>query len=193
MNEAVWLFDGECRRRESLLRQKDFDAYCLFCMSGSEVRLAQEINCLNPECLAMPFLRMMHRSRNGERYLVQDVLLKGYVFLFVPEQSDIALLRKGETCFRVLERKRGGGLLIGDDRRYANWVLERGGILEVSQAARINDRVKIVSGPLLDLEGYITAFSKKNRNCRVLFEIMGRQLDVWLPFDWVESAESISL
>ena len=117
---------------------------------------------------------------------MQDVLLKGYVFLLVPKGYDIASLQAGETAFRVLERARGGGLLMGDDRRYAEWILAQGGILDVSKAVRINDKVKIISGPLLDLQGSIAECSKRNRNCRVQFDMLGRRLDVWLPFEWVE-------
>lgn len=183
-----WVFDDRCRESERRLRETGFDAYCLFCMTNSEITLAHELNRLNEDCLAFPLLRMKRAGGSGAQKLVQDVLLKGYVFIFVPAGKDVAELHRGETAFRILERKEGGGLLTGEDREYAEWALSQKGILDVSEAVQINDRVKIISGPLFELNGRITGFSKRKRNYRVQFEMMGSSIDTWLPYELVEPA-----
>lgn len=186
-----WIYGDECVRRELRLRAEGCDAYCLFCMTDSEIQLAHELNRLNEECIALPFLRMKRRSAGGKHRLTQDVLLKGYIFIFVPKGYNLTLLKRGETSFRVLEREADGGLLTGEDRRYAQWALSQRGVLDVSQAVKVKDWVKIISGPLLDLEGRITGLSKRNQNYRVEFEMMGRKVDVWLPYELVEPAGEI--
>jgi len=187
--DMQWVYDESCRLRVDRLKASGCDAYCLFGMTGQEAYLARELNHLNEDCLAIPFLRVKRSSSNGRQELVQEALLKGYVFLFTPTGFDTALLRRGESAFRVLERREGGGLLEGEDRRYAEWALSYGGVLEVSEAVQIDDCVRIISGPLLDLQGSVTGFSRRNKNCRVQFEIMGRTLDMWLPYELLEPAE----
>lgn len=184
--QKLWIFDTAYQTRAARLRSEGFDAYCLFSLSENEVSLAYKLMRLNTLCVAMPFLRMMHKSVNGKKSLVQDVLLKGYVFVYVPSNFEIEMIKSGEIPFKVLVRVESGGRLNGDDRRYAEWVLEQGGMLDVSKAIRLNDKVKIVSGPLLGLQGSITETSKKNRNCKVQFSMMGRDLKLWLPFEWMD-------
>jgi len=185
MENSGWNFDQSLQQKRSALQLAEYDVYCLFCLSGSEIRLANELNQVNCNFLALPLLRTMHKSKNGVRSLVQDVLLKGYVFLFVPAGTDISTLKAAKTAFRVLERENGRGLLSGSDRQYAKWVFSQGGLLDVSKAVNLGGKVKIIEGPLLDLAGNIKEYSKKNRNCHVQIEIVGKQLSVWLPFDWV--------
>lgn len=182
----TWMYDNELRQREQELRKAEFDVYCLFSPSEGEIRVASELNRMNPECIALPFLRMKHAGAAKGSILVQEALFKGYVFIFVPAGFELTRLRRSGIPFRVLDRKENGGLLQGEDRQYAEWILSQGGILAVSSAIQINDRVKIVSGPLLDLEGCIVAFSKKNKNYRVEFEMMGHKVNTWLPFEYIE-------
>lgn len=183
-----WVYDDTLRARERCLYKTGFDVYCLFSITNGEIRIANELNRLNTSCIALPFLRMMRKKENGKRSLVQAPLLGGYIFLFVPVDFDMASLQKGEQPFRVLERKQGGGKLEGEDRKYAEWALGQGGILDVSQAVQIDDKVRIISGPLLDLQGCITGFSKNSKNYQVEFEMMGRMVHVWLPYELIEPA-----
>ncbi|MDO4541158.1 MAG: hypothetical protein Q4B48_08750 [Syntrophomonadaceae bacterium] len=187
-SENFWIYDDVFRQREARLREAGFDCYCLFSMTYREIKIAQEVNSLNEECLAMPFLRVKRGCRDGKAVLAQDVLLQGYVFIFVPKGKDMGTLHRGETPWRILERKEGGGLLLGQDREYAEWVLDSGGILDVSQAIEINDQIQIISGPLLRLRGCVIGISRRKKNYHVQFEMMGQSVAVWLPYELVEPA-----
>lgn len=187
-NGVFWIYDEELRLRENKLRETGFDVYCLFSMTGNEIRLAHELNYLNGDCIALPFLRMKRERAAQKSVLVQEALFKGYVFIFVPGGYELSALQRGEKVFRVLDRKENGGLLADKDREYAEWILAQGGILDVSSAIQINDRVRIISGPLLDLEGCIIGFSKRNKNYRIEFEMMGHKVNTWLPYELIEPA-----
>ena len=183
-----WEYGEELKKRERLLRTAGFDAYCLFSMTGSETQLARELNYLNEECIAMPFLRVKRTREAGKGILVQEPLLQGYVFIFVPSEGDVSMLRRGEVAYRILGRNENEGALTGEDLEYAKWVLKQQGILDISKAIEVNDRVKIISGPLLDLQGSIIGFSKRKQNYHVQFEMMGHEVDVWLPYELIEPA-----
>lgn len=184
----MWIYDDDLKQRERRLRETEFDAYCLFSTSDREIRLAGELNRLNKGCVAVPFLRMKRAGASKNSILVQEALLKGYVFIFVPTGFPLNDLQRGEMLFRILDRKENGGLLVGEDRRYAEWILAQGGILAVSNAIQIDDRVRIISGPLLDLQGQIIGFSRKNKKYKVEFEMMGHRVNTWLPFEYMEPA-----
>ncbi len=182
-----WEYGESLAFRAKQLRESGFDAYCLFSLSGSEVRMAQELNRLNEACIALPFLRSKRAGTAKKSFFVQEVLLPGYVFVFAPKDYPIGALRAGEFSYRVLDRKENGGLLGEEDRKYAEWVLSQGGILSVSQAIKVNDRVTVVSGPLLALQGFVTAYAKSSQKFKVKFQMMGRDIEVWLPFELIRS------
>lgn len=182
-----WDFNEELALRRKRLIKTGYDAYCLFGLSGNEIKLANELNRLYEDCLALPFMRMVHKSRNGEKFMEQDAILKGYVFLYLPCETEIASIKIINCAFRILKREDERTALSGVDRHYAEWILSLGGLIGLSKALRIGENVKIIEGPLLDVEGSIVKYSKKNRNCLVEINIVGRQLSIWLPFDWVRS------
>ena len=72
------------------------------------------------------------------------------------------------------------------DLEYAKWVLDVEGMLSVSEAIKIDGKVKIIAGALKKLEGNIVEYSKKNRNCCVEIDFLGQKTRTWLPFDWVD-------
>ncbi len=182
-----WDFNEELTKRRERLIQTGYDVYCLFGLSGDEVKLANELNRFYEDCLALPFMRMVHKSRDGEKFMEQDAILKGYVFLYIPCGIEIASIKIVNCAFRILKHDGEKTALSEMDRHYAEWILSLGGLIGLSKALRIGEHVKIIEGPLLDVEGSIVKYSKKNRNCRVEINIVGQQLSVWLPFDWVRS------
>lgn len=187
----LWKFTPELANRRDKLVRKGYMVFCLFCKTGREITLAEELNRTYPDYLALPFVRAMHRSRLGVRFLEQDILLAGYIFLYLPESNEDSIMLAAKTGFRILGDIDGLKALKGANRDYAAWVLSYGGIIGVSKALRVGSRVKIVDGPLLHIEGYIAEYSKKNRNCRVQIDVEGKELKAWLPFEWVEAKDEI--
>ena len=182
-----WVFDSELENRRLSLEESGFDSYCLQTMAGNEIDLAREMNILHPFVLAMPFVKFMHKSKNGVKSTVQSVLLPGYVFLFLPKGESVWKIKRGGVSFRFVENMDKGNLVLkGSDKRYALWVFNSGGILGMSKAIKVNGRVKVVGGPLYNMVGNIKEYSEKNRNCRIEISFFNRIISMWLPFQWVE-------
>ncbi len=187
MESEKWCFTEQLSRLREQINTSGYDVYCLHCITGREVAAAQELNREHPNIITLPFLRLMHKSRNGVRELTQDTLLKGYVFVYTAKGTDISGTEKCRYVYKILGKREDERTLVGTDLKYAQWVLSLGGVVGLSKALKINEKVKIIEGPLLDYEGSIKEYSKKNRNCRVEIDVVGQQLSAWLPFDWVES------
>lgn len=183
----MWNFGDDLKQRKLSLLASGYDAYCLFTLTGQEEKLSCEINEEYTYALATPIMKMAHRSRMGEKFDVQEVFLTGYVFLYLPKDEDVKYIRtKRDYYFKVLSRKNDDGKLYGNDLNYANWILNVEGVLSVSEAIKIDGKVKIVNGPLKQLEGSIVEYSKKNRNCCIEVDFMSQKVRAWLPFDWID-------
>ncbi len=163
-----------------------FDSYVLFTLSNSEVDLAKELNEEYEDVYALVLKRMIHRSSNGKKWDEESVLMKGYVFIYVPVDFDVRTIKSNLNPFRILKRKIDDGKLYGEDYKYSKWVLMQDGLIGVSKAVRINEKVKIISGPLTDLEGYIVKYDPRNRNCCVEINFMNQSIRTWLPFEYTD-------
>lgn len=166
--------------------ENGFDSYVFFTLSNKEVDLAEELNGKYDDLYALVLKRMMHRSDHGKKWDEESVLIKGYVFIYVPKGYDIRYIRSDNNPYRILKWQLELGKLFGDDYRYSEWVLEQDGLIGVSKAIKVNEMVKIVDGPLADFEGYIVKYSKRNRNCLVEVNFMNQTIRTWLPFEWTD-------
>lgn len=187
----LWQFDDELKRRKLDLVTNGYDAYCLFTLQGLELNIAEELNNNYDYCIATPLTKMSHRSRKGQKYDVQEVMLGGYIFLYLEKGRDVYKIRSAKNYFKILSRKNDDGKLYGSDLEYAKWVLDVEGALSVSEAIKLNGKVQIVNGPLKNLEGQIVEYSTRNRNCCIEIDLLGQKIRTWLPFDWVDTDNSV--
>ena len=166
-------------------------AYCIFCRSGMEEKVAANLMRQHDDLLAMPVYQEKHQSKGGVKSLVREVMLPGYVFLYsqAPQNNDRGLIRGAPNALKVLSDADGAAELYGANLEYARWVLHYSGLITCSKAIRLGSRVQITEGPLKDYEGCIREISKKNRNGKVEIPFMGQTIRVWLPFEWVEETK----
>ena len=90
------------------------------------------------------------------------------------------------STFKILNPKNDDGKLVGYDLKYDLRMLQAGGIVDMSKAIKENDRVKIVSGPLKEVEAKIIKMDPRNRNAKVVVDFMGRSTEIWLPFEYMD-------
>ena len=197
MKKKEWVFTNDLEDRRTYLVEVGYKCYCLQTMGGNEISLAEEVNITHKEALALPFLRITHKSIMGIKSTYQKVLLPGYVFLFLLYLTYYLFLHfnlyffmyfSAFSRFILTNMDDGSFALSGGDKVYAEWVFNNGGIIGMSKAIRINKTVKIISGPLFNMVGKIKEYSKKNRNCRIEITLFNRLISMWLPFQWVTEA-----
>ena len=188
MMKAEWEFSEELEDRRTNLVVKGYDSYCLQTMGGKEIELAKEINILyrDKEALALPFLRITHKSKNGVKSTFQKIMLPGYVFLYLPKESIPFEIQPGGISFQFVRNvDKNDFLLRRSDEKYAQWIFNSGGIIGMSKAIKVNGKVRVISGPLYNMVGNIKEYSKKNRNCRIEITLFNRVISMWLPFQWL--------
>lgn len=179
-------FTEDLSLRRDFLNKNGMDVYCLYVLYGLEVLIANKFNQKFPDLLSLPILKYQHKSVNGVKTVIQKPMLSNYVFLYLPKDMNVYDLKIDGSTFKILNPKNDDGKLVGYDLKYALRMLQAGGIVDMSKAIKENDRVKIVSGPLKEVEAKIIKMDPRNRNAKVVVDFMGRSTEIWLPFEYMD-------
>ena len=165
-------------------QEQDTAFGCAFCITGKEHALAELINRFSPGVRAIVARKENFHSEHGVKTRVEKIILPGYVFFRAPKEGDPDIPR--DHLIRVLTLDDGDWRLAGDDERFAEWLFQYGGLLGFSKAYREGDRIKIVDGPLKDMEGQIQRVDKRGHSGQVALEFNGHVTMVWLGFDLID-------
>ena len=158
---------------------------CVFCYSTREKTVARALEEQFPEVKATTASQIKHKSEQGRKYTVEHILLPGYVF-FRSQAELPANPFHMHNIIRLLKNSEGSWQLMGRDEQFARFVFEYDGVIGLSQARKAGDKVKILSGPLKELEGYIIKVDRRARNGQVEFRFDDRVWKVWLAFELME-------
>ena len=149
-------------------------AYCIFCKTGSENYVKQQVNKIDNAIEAIVPVRVLWEKCKGKWETRERLLLPGYVFLYyegdLPDDTLRVLIRQ----YRLLEYDTGKKELWGYDYNYAMWIYSHNGIIEVSRARFEGDMVKVIDGPLADGIGKIIKLDRHKRRAWVEFEFAGK-------------------
>ena len=158
---------------------------CLFCRTGYEkkllsiLRVIDGFNPLLPEKIA--------RRRTGGQFVEETVILfPGYIFFQANGGFDIHSLSEYSDVIRVLTNSCGEWPLQGADKEFAQWLFQNDGCFGLSQAFYVGDRIRIISGPLKDLEGQIKKVNRRFQSGLVVLRFGARDMNVWLNFSIVK-------
>lgn len=168
------------------LAQRATACGCLFCITGKECLVAARVQALYPQIHAVAVRKEKHLTREGRKLRTEAVLLPSYVFFEAPEDTDVSPLAELQDVIRILTMDAGLWQLQGEDERFARWLLGYDGLLSFSQAHREGDQIRILRGPLKDMEGRIVRVDKRGRSGQVALNFNGREIVVWLGFELVE-------
>ena len=162
---------------------------CVFCITGKEQALAEQIQSLCPSVSAITMRRMKYRTYKGSKYREEAVVLPGYVFFSAPTEIKPSDCFPKQDIIRILTSEKWHWQLMGEDEEFARWLFTYDGLLDFSKAYREGERIRILSGPLKDLEGKITRIDKRGCSGQVILNFNGRSIPVWLGFEMVSPIE----
>lgn len=163
------------------------EAYgCLFCLTGREEQVAARIRDGNPAYRAVTLRKMRYRTSHGQHTSEVVQLLPSYVFLKAPMEADPFRELPKNDVIRILTMGDGEWRLRDGDKRFAQWVFRYDGLLDFSKAYREGERIRIVSGPLKDMEGKIQRVDKRGRSGQVILEFNGKTIPIWLCFELID-------
>lgn len=160
---------------------------CVFCITGKEALVAEQIEAACPGVRALTARWEKHKSVNGKKSKVQAVLLPSYVFFRAPRDFSSFSCFPQENVIRILQTDRHAWQLTGADEQFARWLFSYDGLLSFSKAYQEGTRIRIVSGPLKDMEGSVQRIDRRGRSGQVTLSFNGKPVTVWLGFDLLET------
>lgn len=171
--------------------EKDPAVYgCLFCITGREEIVAHRIERLCPDVRAIAARKEKHKSVQGRKTRVEEILFPGYVFFMAPPEIEPFHAFPKDDIIRILTSDRGEWQLTDRDREFARWMFEHRGLLAFSKAYNEGEHIRMLSGPLKDMEGQIVRVDKRGRSGQVSLSVHGRSILVWLGFEMVDAVTS---
>jgi len=158
---------------------------CVFCRTTREKSVAKSLEEQYPGLKATAVSQTKHRSEQGRKYTVDQILLPGYVFFHTELESLTEPIRV-QDVIRLLKNPKGSWRLMESDARFAEFVFEHNGTIGLSKVRNVGDKVIVVEGPLKEMQGYITKIDRHRRNALVEFRFDDRVWKAWLAFELVE-------
>jgi len=163
---------------------------CAFCYTGREQAAAQHIERICDNTRAIVAQQVKVRTIKKETFTETKVLYPGYVFFEAPvHEKSFLRIHKEENVISILKSEKGEWQLYGNDAKLVQWLFSYGGLISFSQAYQEGDRIKIISGPLKDMEHNIIRVDKRLKGAQVLMTFCGREIPTWLRYELVEKIE----
>lgn len=172
------------RQKNKPICQKAYG--CIHVKVGYETDVARMIATIYPEVEAYAILRIKHRRCNGVRSYSNDVMVPGYILFFANVDTQVSKFLTVANVNSVLKYDECDWHLRGDDLLFSEWIFKNEGLIGVSSAFMENDKIKIIDGPLKQIEGKIIRINKRSRNAQVILGFKQQDFNVWLPFEWIE-------
>ena len=186
-----FLLDGGAMCKKAVVTMdvnKDESAYgCLFCLTGKEQIVADRIQTACPDVRAITMRQLKYRTRHKVKSREEVIVLPSYVFFRAPVDLEPLAEFPLENVIRLLCTDDGVWQLYGEDQDFVRWLFQYEGLLGFSQAYQEGDRIRIISGPLKNLEGRITRVDKRGKSGQVVISFHEREIPIWLGFELVQS------
>ena len=163
-------------------------ACCLFVRAGDEERAAAEIAEKTGCSVLVPMIDR-EELHSGSWVRITKKLLPGYVFLYSDSPIASESMTGTNGVLKVLKYTDGRCELVGEDRRFAEWIYDNGGTVGVSTAVKEGDRIRVIDGPLLDYCGSITEVKRKKRTAKVSISFGEITREIWMSFEWLKTEE----
>lgn len=161
-------------------------AYCIFCKTGKEKIVADNINILIDGAQAIVPTKIVKEKRQGKWEDKEKSMIPGYIFVYSKQDIRELLEDRIFNIIKLLQYEDGSYELAGADYYFAMWIYKKQGTIDTSIVICEGDSVKIVYGPLLDVVGKVTRFDKHKKKIRVEIDFFGEKRIVTLSAEDIE-------
>lgn len=176
---------GKCTISSGDRSQQRMSYGCLFCITGKEKGVAERIQTSCPDVRATTMRQLKYRTCKKAKTREEEILFPGYVFFEAPSDMKPSIEFPTQNVIRILLLDREIWQLQGEDERFVKWLFQYNGLLGFSQAYKEGDQIRIISGPLKDMEGKIKRVDKRGMSGQVILAFQGRYISVWLGFEMI--------
>ena len=109
----------------------------LFCKTGKEQSVAEQIQATCPNVRATTMRQMKYRTCKKVKTQEEAILLPSYVFFEAPSSMEPSIEFPTQNIIRVLSLDSGIWQLQGEDERFVRWIFQYDGLLGFSKAYKV--------------------------------------------------------
>ena len=149
--------------------------YCVFCRSGSEMKVSRYMKKLagmDGFKLIVP-CKVLSERRGGQWREIRKALFPGYIFMYNDTEIDRRAFSLITNFYKMLKYGDGTCELAGIDAEIAQWLYDHDGDIVISDVEFTGKSVRIISGPLKDVAGVIERVDRRKRRVYVRTEFAG--------------------
>ncbi|XBX10005.1 antiterminator LoaP [Enterocloster clostridioformis] len=170
--------------------------YAIFVKTGFEDDVCFYINKLeiqyysNLDFKLLVPKRILYERREGIRNEVIKVLFPGYILLETNNINDF--YHKTRCCphiIRFLKDEISFQQVSASEISHILGLADNKGLINISQAIFIEDKIRIMEGPLLNREGIIKKIDKRKGRAKVEFSINQNTILIDLGIDVIQKVE----
>lgn len=164
---------------------------CLFCRTGKEHSIIQEMRQYVPELRAIAPEKLRNRRQNRREIEEWVPLIPGYIFFESDKPELPAKLTQMQNALRLLRYPDGDWQLRGYDDQFARLLFENDGRLGFSKAVfDEGNRIQILDGIMKDYQGMITRVNRRARTAEVTIMFQGKKISIWLGYELMERTDN---
>jgi len=163
--------------------------YALFAPNNAEEKIKRQIDInFSDELDSFIYQRLLNERRNGKYQKVERKLFPGYII--IRGNIDKELYSKMREVIKPLNLLRNGEELL-TIKEHELRIIERltknsRDLIEISTIYKENDKIKVINGPLMELEGRIVSINPRKGRAKVKLNFIGEERIVELGIEVVE-------
>ncbi|MCX8129419.1 MAG: antiterminator LoaP [Clostridia bacterium] len=172
--------------------------YVIFVETGYEEQVCKYINKAITDVfedvnfnLLVP-KRKIYERKQGIRREVVKMMFPGYVLVETDNILDFYLRLKGSPrVIKVLRNKEVFSEITNDEIKQILFLVNENGLIDISEAFIVNDKVQIINGPLYGNEGIIKRIDKRKGRAKVELSINYNSLLIDLGINLLQKYEGL--
>lgn len=156
---------------------------CIFCKTGRERETVRQLSeAIHTVVFITPEKVIRRRTKTGMTE-EKEILFPGYIFFQTSDDVPIISINQNKNVIKVLYTEINDWKLLGNDYLFAKWVFENNGVFGISEAHYVGDRIRIISGPLMGLDGQIQKVNRRFKTCQVSINFNQQEFKIWLGYE----------
>jgi transcriptional antiterminator NusG len=158
--------------------------FCVFCETSRESNVEKYLQNIGYKVVSALAERKV--VKNGKWVKELRSIIPGYVFFESGNEPNWEEISKSRQIYYPLSYENNEKRLKNNDLRFVKWLMQKNGIIKISKAVEIGTKVKIIEGPLRELEGNIVKINRKQKYAGVKIEGEGIKNIVWLSYEKID-------
>ena len=158
--------------------------FCIFCEVSKESKVEKHLKHLGYTVISALVERNIFRHNKITKEFRS--LIPGYVFFENEHEPEWEEILKNKHIYYSLHYGDNDKRLKNEDLHFTRWLKGNNGRIKISKVKKVGNRIKIVEGPLMDLEGKVIKINKRQKCAGVKIEGEGIKNIIWLSYEIME-------